>query len=68
MRFIPARYFPAISKRLFSSQSIDVDLGADVGVGVKGPSRDNVVVISAPEVLVLQGRIVVDFRIEHFCK
>lgn len=68
MGLISVRYIPAISKRFFASQPIDVDLGADVGVGVKGPSRDDVVVVSAPEVLVLQGHVVVEFRIEHFGK
>ena len=46
------------------SQSVNVDLGAHVGVPPRGDSGDDVVVVPAPEVFLLQGHAVVELGVE----
>ena len=52
----------------FPSQSINVDLGADVVVRIRGYTGHDVVVVPAPEALVLQRYTIVDLSVEFLGK
>ena len=52
----------------FPSQSINIDLGADVGVRIRRYPGHDVVVVPAPEAFILQRYTIVDLSVELFDK
>ena len=61
--FIAATPCPTVCLR-FPSQSINVDLGADVGVRIRGYPGHDIVVVPAPEAFILQRYAIVDLSVE----
>ena len=65
--FIAATHCPLVCL-CFPSQSINVDLGADVGVRIRRYPGHDVVVVPAPEAFILQRYTIVDLSVEFLGK